>query len=201
MSHWLSIGALAIAFLSIFGCNGEESVPANTTAPETPAAPEPAVIELELYPKKAPKTVERIVGFIEDGYYDKQRFHRVESWVVQWGSPSSRNTNLDDPSVGSGGSGMQILPFETNDIVMEAGTLAMASTGAKVGGDSQVFILTSALGADQAQFLQGSYAAFGKVTSNMEAVDRIQKGDYLEMKVVEKTPDLVKVTLTVTPFG
>ena len=133
MSHWLSIGALAIAFLSIFGCNGEESVPANTTAPETPAAPEPAVIELELYPKKAPKTVERIVGFIEDGYYDKQRFHRVESWVVQWGSPSSRNTNLDDPSVGSGGSGMQILPFETNDIVMEAGTLAMASTGAKVG--------------------------------------------------------------------
>ena len=201
MSQWLTIGALVIASLTIFGCSGEENVPANTTAPETPAAPEPAVIELELYPKKAPKTVERIVGFIEDGFYDKQRFHRVESWVVQWGSPASRNTNLNDPSVGSGGSGMQILPFETNDIKMEPGTLAMASTGAKVGGDSQMFILTSALGADQAQFLQGSYAAFGKVTSNMEAVDRVQVGDYLEMKIVEKTPDLVKITLTVTPYG
>ena len=200
MSQWLTIGALVIASLTIFGCNGEENVPANTTAPETPAPPEPAVIGLELYPKKAPKTVERIVGFIEDGYYDKQRIHRVESWVVQWGSPASRNSSLNDPSVGSGGSGMQILPFETNDIKMEPGTLAMASTGAKVGGDSQVFILTSALGADQAQFLQGSYAAFGKVTSNMEAVDRIKVGDYVAMKVVEKTADLVKVELTVTPF-
>ena len=202
MSQWLSIGALLIASLTVFGCNGEDNATPDTTTPDTPPAtsPEPAVIELELYPKKAPKTVERIVGFIEDGFYDKQRFHRVESWVVQWGSPASGNTNLTDPSVGSGGSGMQILPFETNDIKMEPGTLAMASTGAKVGGDSQLFILTSALGQDQAQFLQGSYAAFGKVTSNMEAVDRVQVGDYVEMKVVEKTADAVRVQLIVTPI-
>jgi cyclophilin family peptidyl-prolyl cis-trans isomerase len=201
MSHWLRMSVLLIASLTIFGCNGEDNTATNTTAPATTApAPEPAVIGLELYPQKAPKTVERIVNFIEDGFYEKQRFHRVESWVVQWGSPLSRNTNLNDPSVGSGGSGMQILPFETNDIVMQPGTLAMASTGAKVGGDSQLFILTSALGQDQAQFLQGSYAAFGKVTSNMEAVDRIQVGDYVSMKVVDKTPELVKVELTVTPY-
>ena len=201
MSHWLRMSVLLIVSLTIFGCNGEDNTATNTTAPATTApASEPAVIGLELYPQKASKTVERIVKFIEDGFYDKQRFHRVESWVVQWGSPLSRNTNLNDPSVGSGGSGMQILPFETNDIVMQPGTLAMASTGAKVGGDSQLFILTSALGQDQAQFLQGSYAAFGKVTSNMEAVDRIQVGDYVSMKVVDKTPELVTVELTITPY-
>lgn len=200
MSHWLSISALLIALFSVFGCNGETEVANNSTAPP-PEKPEPAVIELELYPKKAPKTVERIVAFIEGGFYEGQRFHRVESWVVQWGSPPSRNTNLQDNSVGAGGSGKTLLPFETNDIRMEPGTLAMASTGAKVGGDCQMFILTSALPADQAQFLQGGYAALGKVTKNMEAVDGVKVGDFLKMKVLEKTADVVKVELTVTPFS
>ena len=158
------------------------------------------MIELELYPKKAPKTVERIVAFIEEGFYDNQRVHRVEPWVVQWGSPASKNTDLRDPSVGAGGSGKALLPFETNDIKMQPGTLAMASTGAKVGGDCQMFILTSKLEQPQAEFLQGSYAAFGKVTKGMEAVDAVQVGDSVKMKVTEKTPDVVKVELSVTPF-
>jgi cyclophilin family peptidyl-prolyl cis-trans isomerase len=103
--------------------------------------------------------------------------------------------------VGSGGSGKGNLPFEDNDIKMETGTLAMASTGEKVGGDSQMFILTSKLESAQAEFLQGSYAAFGKVTKNVEAVDKIQVGDTLQMKVTEKTADVVKVELTVIPFS
>jgi cyclophilin family peptidyl-prolyl cis-trans isomerase len=84
---------------------------------------------------------------------------------------------------------------------MEPGTHAMASTGAKVGGDSQLFILTSALEQPQAEFLQGSYAAFGKVTKNMEGVDKLQVGDTIEMKVLEKTSDVVKVELKVTPYS
>jgi cyclophilin family peptidyl-prolyl cis-trans isomerase len=96
---------------------------------------------------------------------------------------------------------MPILPFEPNDLKMEPGTLAMASTGAKVGGDSQLYILTSALEQGQAEFMQRNYAVFGKVTSGMEPVDRVQVGDYVSMKATEKTPDLVKVELTVTPFS
>ena len=195
--------ALAItAALATIGCTGEkteENIPV-TTEP-TIEKGEPIVIELELYPQKAPKTVERIVGFIEDGFYNGQRVHRVESWVVQWGSPASKTADLRDQSVGAGGSGKPNLPFETNDIKMEPGTLAMASTGAKVGGDSQLFILTSALEQPQAEFLQGSYAAFGKVTKNMEGVDKLQVGDTIEMKVLEKTSDVVKVELKITPYS
>jgi cyclophilin family peptidyl-prolyl cis-trans isomerase len=201
MSQWVKFFALAVSIVAIVGCGDQGTTSTNTTEPVAQTSAEPAVIQIELYPKKAPKTVERIVGFIEEGYYENQRVHRVESWVVQWGSPASKNTDLRDPSVGAGGSGMPILPFEPNDIKMEPGTLAMASTGAKVGGDSQLFILTSALEQGQAEFLQGSYAAFGKVTDNMEAVDRVKVGDSVSMKVVEKTPDVVKVELTVTPFS
>jgi cyclophilin family peptidyl-prolyl cis-trans isomerase len=192
--------ALFAALAAIVGCTAETNEPGTTNTPDVNKG-EPVVIELELYPKKAPKTVERIVGFIEEGFYNDQRFHRVESWVVQWGSPLSKTSDLRDPSVGSGGSGKGNLPFEDNDIKMETGTLAMASTGEKVGGDSQMFILTSKLESAQAEFLQGSYAAFGKVTKNVEAVDKIQVGDTLQMKVTEKTADVVKVELTVIPFS
>lgn len=188
--------ALIAALAAIVGCTAENQPETNQTVDKKG---EPVVIDLELYPKKAPKTVERITEFIESGFYNKQRFHRVESWVVQWGSPGSKTEDLR--TVGAGGSGKGNLPFETNDIKMEPGTLAMASTGAKVGGDSQMFILTSAVEPSQATFLQGSYAAFGKVVKNMEGVDKIQVGDTLEMKVTEKTPDVVKVQLIVTPFS
>ncbi|MEO7453625.1 MAG: peptidylprolyl isomerase [Fimbriimonadales bacterium] len=201
MSYWVKFCVAAAALFVMIGCGEQGTTESNKTVPITKAPVEPVVIQLELYPKKAPKTVERIVKFIEDGYYEKQRFHRVESWVIQWGSPASKSANLQDPSVGSGGSGMPILPFEPNDLKMEPGTLAMASTGAKVGGDSQLYILTSALEQGQAQFMQGNYAVFGKVSSGMEAVDSVKVGDYVSMKVTEKTPDVVKVELTVTPFS
>ncbi len=77
----------------------------------------------------------------------------------------------------------------------------MASTNAKVGGDSQMFIVTNSAPPGQSESWQGSYAAFGKVTKNMEAVDKIQVGDTLKMKVLEKTPDIVRVELTVIPFS
>jgi cyclophilin family peptidyl-prolyl cis-trans isomerase len=202
MSKWIYAAAFVVAF-AVVGCADQtkEDVSSSPSTEHTVEKGEPTVIELELYPKKAPKTVERIVDFIESGFYNGQRFHRVESWVVQWGSPLSKTADLRDQSVGAGGSGKPNLPFETNDIKMQPGTLAMASTGAKVGGDSQMFILTSAVDSGQSEFLQGSYTAFGKVTKNMEAVDRIQIGDSLEMKILDKSPESIKVELKVTPFS
>lgn len=198
MWKWLlPVAALAV-ITALAGCGGGEEAAKPDVVKEKP---EPMVIELEMYPKKAPKTVERIVALIEEGFYDKQRFHRVETWVIQWGSPASRDTDLRDQTVGAGGSGKPNLPYETNDIKMEPGTLAMASTGEKVGGDCQMFILTSRVEAQQAEFLQGNYAAFGKVTSGQEMVDKVQIGDFIEMSVTEKTDDVVKVKLTVTPYG
>ncbi len=138
-------------------------------------------ILFEFYPDKAPKTVEQIVGLAKEGFYDGQVIHRVENWVVQWGDPKTKDTEKRQ-DWGTGGSGKP-LPFETNDIEMTRGVLAMASTGERKGGDSQMFILKK-----DADWLQGKYCAFGRVVEGIEIVDAIQQGDKIEsMKQVVPT--------------
>ena len=51
-------------------------------------------------PKLSPKTVEHVLALVKKGFYDEQRFHRVESWVTQWGAPASRSEPLDSEAVG-----------------------------------------------------------------------------------------------------
>ncbi len=138
------------------------------------------VVTLELYPEKAEKTCEQIVRLIEEGFYNGQRVHRVEDWVVQWGDPFSKEPQKNIGRVGSGGSGKN-LPFESNDIPMKRGVLAMASTGAKKGGDSQMFVLKK-----DGDWLAGDYCAFGKVIEGIEIIDTWQKMDeIISMKTVK----------------
>ena len=120
--------------------------------------------------KGSPKTVKRIVELVKKKFYDGQRFHRVESWVVQWGDPASKKS-ANEPGVGSGGSG-QALPWEESTTSFVRGVVGVASTGAKVGGDSQLFVLTH-----DATHLNGNYAVLGKVTKGMDVVDKIARGD------------------------
>lgn len=82
---------------------------------------------------------------------------------------------------------------------MERGVLAMASTGEKVGGDSQMFLLGA--GADQGtlNFLQGKYCIFGKAVEGLDVIEKIQRGDVLSMKIVseeEGKPIRVEMHLT-----
>jgi cyclophilin family peptidyl-prolyl cis-trans isomerase len=136
-------------------------------------------IVLELYPNKAPKTVEQITRLAKEGFFDGQIIHRVENWVIQWGDPKTKNEALRR-EWGTGGSGKK-LPFEANDVPMTRGVLAMASTGAKVGGDSQMFVLKK-----DGDWLQGDYCAFGRVVKGLEVIDAIERGDKIEsMKVIE----------------
>lgn len=142
-------------------------------------------VMLELVPQLAPETTKHILALIGKGFYNGQRIHRVEPWVVQWGDPQSKEKNWQELPLGTQGSGRTDLPYEENDIKMESGILAMASTGEKVGGDSQMFILTNVDPA-QAEFLQGKYAAFGKVTEGMDVVNKLAIGDVVTMSVVKK---------------
>lgn len=132
-------------------------------------------------PKASPKTVEHIVKLVKSGFYDRQRIHRVEPWVTQWGAPASKDQPMDikgpdgkmiqNPAVGDGGSGHQ-LPFEMSDVDFTRGTVGVASTGLQVGGDSQLFILKK-----DTLRLYRSYAVVGTVTSGMDVVGRICRGD------------------------
>lgn len=146
-------------------------------------------------PGHSPRTVRHIVDLVKSGFYDRQRIHRVENWVTQWGAPASKTEPLDikgkdgkmelNEKVGDGGSGHD-LPFEGNtEVDYVRGVAGIASEGLQMGGDSQIFILKK-----DATRLWNSYAVVGKVTEGMDVVDGIKRGDRIIKAVVlgDKVP-------------
>lgn len=116
-------------------------------------------IEVELYPKEAPKTVNNFVCLARDEYFDGTPFHRiVKGFVVQGGDPTG---------TGSGGPGYRFAD-EVISRDYEKGTLAMANAGPNTNG-SQFFIVLD----DLRGRLPKNYTIFGKVTGGQEAVDAI----------------------------
>ena len=125
-------------------------------------------IKAELYPEKAPNTVNNFISLINEGYYDGLTFHRIiDGFMNQGGCPDG---------IGTGGPGYSIEGefsnngFEQNDLVHEAGVLSMARAGDPNSAGSQFFIM-----AEAAPHLDGDYAAFGKVVEGMEIVTEINK--------------------------
>jgi len=165
------IAAAALAPQAAYTPTGPiiEVVMANNTA-----------FEITTDPKRSPKTVAHITKLVNDGFYNGQRIHRVESWVTQWGAPASKTKPMTDPDVLGGGSGKSI-PFEKADVDFTRGVVGIASTGLQVGGDSQIFILKQ----DTLRLYAG-YAVLGKVTKGMDVVGRIQKGDRIAKMSIKK---------------
>jgi cyclophilin family peptidyl-prolyl cis-trans isomerase len=130
---------------------------------------------------ESPITVGHIVKLVESKFYDRQRVHRVENWVTQWGAPASKTKDITTEEVLGGGSGKDI-KFEKSKWDFHRGVVGIASTGLQVGGDSQIFILKG-----DAFRLYGSYAVLGKVTAGMATVDGIKKGDRIRsIRVVRR---------------
>ena len=150
-------------------------------------------IRAELYPDTAPNTVANFVKLIQDGFYDGLGFHRVIPGVmVQGGDPDG---------TGMGGPGFSIRgEFRANGVSNPLkhtrGVLSMARTQAPNSAGSQFFIMT-----DDAPHLDGQYAAFGKVTEGMEAVDTIVNTPVIDryMNRPKQLPRMKKVT--VETFG
>ncbi len=124
-------------------------------------------IELELYPEKAPKTVENFVSLAKKGFYENTKFHRViKNFMIQGGDPYTKG---EDVSVyGTGGPGYKF-EDEQNDLTVSRGMIAMANSGPNTNG-SQFFIVTI----KAADWLTGKHTIFGKVISGMETVDKIE---------------------------
>ncbi len=123
------------------------------------------IIALELYPDKAPITVSNFVYLAQQGFYDGLIFHRViAGFMIQGGDPEG---------TGMGGPGHRIkgeflANGVANPIRHERGVISMARSGMPDSAGSQFFIMHA-----DASYLDGQYAAFGKVTAGMEEVDRI----------------------------
>lgn len=124
-------------------------------------------IELELYPDKAPKTVDNFIKLANSGFYEDTKFHRViKSFMIQGGDPYTKG---EDTSVyGTGGPGYKFAD-EPNDLPMVAGMIAMANSGPNTNG-SQFFIITAA----STPWLVGKHTVFGKVTVGMDVVAKIE---------------------------
>ena len=120
-------------------------------------------VTIEMRPDLAPKHVERVKELVRQQFYDGIVFHRViEDFMAQTGDPTG---------TGTGGSG-QNLDAEFTDEKHLRGTVSMARAADPDSADSQVFIVFKT-----APWLDGQYSIWGQVTSGMESVDKIKKGD------------------------
>jgi len=123
------------------------------------------VITAELYPEKAPNTVNNFISLIKKGFYDGLIFHRVISgFMIQGGDPDGRGTG----GPGYGIKGEFAANGFDNDLIHERGVLSMARSMRPDSAGSQFFIMHQ-----DAPHLDGQYAAFGKVIEGMDVVDRI----------------------------
>ena len=123
------------------------------------------VITLELYPEVAPISVNNFISLANKGFYDGLIFHRVISgFMIQGGDP--RGTGMGGPGYcikgEFAGNGVK------NDLSHARGVLSMARAQNPNSAGSQFFIMHA-----DGPFLDGQYAAFGKVVEGIEVVDRI----------------------------
>ena len=146
-----------------------------------------SVIYGELYPQTAPQTVGNFVSLANAGFYDGLRFHRViDGFMIQGGDPNGD---------GTGGPGYAVTGEFTgngveNAISHERGVLSMARAEGYDTAGSQFFICQA-----DATYLDGQYAAFGRVLGGMEAVDAIAavKTDAADAPKTEQVMKLVRV--------
>ncbi|HJW32041.1 MAG TPA: peptidylprolyl isomerase [Holophagaceae bacterium] len=142
-------------------------------------------INLELFPKEAPKTVANFVKLVSEGFYDGLAFHRViPDFVIQGGCPNTREGAKGIP--GTGGPGWKI-ECETagNPHQHKLGAMSMAHAGKNTGG-SQFFVVNG--DRRNVQHLDGVHTVFGqcvsdediKVVQSIRANDQIRKAEILE---------------------
>ena len=192
-----SMGVLAS--LALYGCGGSDTIPAETDettdtgeqteAPEESSADTSLIttpldngydtgthhatmevegygtIKLELNANNTPITVSNFAQLVNDGFYNGLTFHRViEGFMIQGGDPLGNGTGGSSRSI----KGEFIDNGVTNAIQHKRGVISMARSSANDSASSQFFIMHQ-----DASHLDGSYAAFGKVTEGMDVVDAI----------------------------
>ena len=149
------------------------------------------IIKAELYPEVAPVSVNNFISLINKKFYDGLIFHRViKGFMIQGGCPDGN---------GMGGPGYSIKgEFAQNGIPNSLkhteGVLSMARAMNPNSAGSQFFIMHKA-----APHLDGSYAAFGKVTEGMDVVNKIAetRTNYMDRPLENQ----VTKSMTVETFG
>jgi cyclophilin family peptidyl-prolyl cis-trans isomerase len=179
----MAVVFLAIGISSVLGTpeesNNNAGQPADQlTGPEALSATKQVTVStaegdivIEVYPEAMPITVANFEKLVKQEFYDGVSFHRVEDWVIQGGCPVGN---------GSGGPGWTI-KLETNPgLNNRRGMVAMARSAAPDSAGSQFYILKQ-----DASWLDGEYAVFGKVIQGMEIVDRMEIGTRMNKVTID----------------
>jgi len=179
---WAASAAVLLAAAFVAGC--EETVnkpsrdkgkPMTEPLPQVTIQTEKGAIVLELAEDEAPNTVANFINLAEKGYYDGLVFHRVlPDFMIQGGCPNGD---------GRGGPGYVIADELSPRLRHTRGVISMANAGPNTGG-SQFFITHV-----PCPHLDGKHAIFGNVTSGIDVVDAIQKGDKITKVTVDRKRD------------
>lgn len=178
MKKSISVIAIILSMVMVLAScgtnpNGKDEEPVSTPDPELVKNTINATIELEdgdeimleLYPDLAPDTVENFVELAENGFYDGTIFHRViEDFMIQGGG---YDENLKEQKTESIKGEFAKNGFE-NTLSHTRGVISMARAQDYDSATSQFFIVQK-----DATYLDGQYAAFGRVTEGMDIVDEI----------------------------
>ena len=143
------------------------------------------VMTAELYPEKAPNTVNNFISLANKGFYDGLTFHRViPGFMIQGGCPDG---------TGMGGPGYEIdgefsgNGFAQNDLIHGTGVLSMARTMDPNSAGSQFFIMVA-----PAPHLDGQYAAFGQVIDGTDHAISISRTPRSMMDDKPKKPVVIQ---------
>lgn len=149
------------------------------------------ILKMELYPEKAPNTVNNFISLVNKGFYNGLSFHRViPEFMIQGGDPNGNGTGGAEYDI----RGEFTQNNEFNDLLHHRGIVSMARSSDFDSASSQFFIVVK-----DSHFLNGSYAAFGKVVEGMDLADEIAlvqrdaRDKPLEAQVIK--------TMTVETFG
>ena len=124
-------------------------------------------IEIELDRQNAPISCANFVALAKAGFYNGLTFHRViDGFMIQGGDPRGNGTGGPDYHI----KGEFLANGVNNTLSHKRGVLSMARAQDPDSAGSQFFICNT-----DDEFLDGQYAAFGKVTKGMEVVDKISK--------------------------
>ena len=151
------------------------------------------IIKIELYPDKAPNTVNNFISLIGKGFYDDIIFHRViPGFMIQGGDPEG---------TGMGGPGYEIKAefpnagFDKNDIKHSRGVISMARKGSHYdSAGSQFFLMVK-----DSPHLDGDYAPFGRITEGLNVADEIVSSE--RGRNDKPVKDQRIKTVTVDTFG
>ena len=145
------------------------------------------VMTAELYPEKAPKTVENFLKLVKSDFYNGLIFHRViAGFMIQGGGYTESFEDKDTPSIKGE---FKANGFMDNDLKHARGVLSMARTADPNSASSQFFIMHA-----NAPHLDSQYAGFGMLTDGFDVLDAIastKTGRYGYFSDVPRSPIII----------